>query len=46
MEIPENISYCKALQVADFSGNPLTRYIFFFPWKIAYIDFFSVLTVL
>lgn len=25
MEIPESISYCKALQVADFSGNPLTR---------------------
>ena len=26
MEIPDTISYCKALQVADFSGNPLTRY--------------------
>ncbi|MGH0161329.1 UNVERIFIED_CONTAM: hypothetical protein FKN15_047549 [Acipenser sinensis] len=25
MDIPESISYCKALQVADFSGNPLTR---------------------
>lgn len=25
VEIPESISYCKALQVADFSGNPLTR---------------------
>uniref|UniRef100_A0A8D0GP27 Leucine rich repeat containing 1 n=1 Tax=Sphenodon punctatus TaxID=8508 RepID=A0A8D0GP27_SPHPU len=24
-EIPESISFCKALQVADFSGNPLTR---------------------
>ena len=25
LEIPESISHCKALQVADFSGNPLTR---------------------
>uniref|UniRef100_UPI00398F03CD leucine-rich repeat-containing protein 1 n=1 Tax=Pristiophorus japonicus TaxID=55135 RepID=UPI00398F03CD len=25
MEIPESISFCKSLQVADFSGNPLTR---------------------
>uniref|UniRef100_A0A673FUI7 Leucine-rich repeat-containing protein 1-like n=1 Tax=Sinocyclocheilus rhinocerous TaxID=307959 RepID=A0A673FUI7_9TELE len=24
MELPESISYCKTLQVADFSGNPLT----------------------
>lgn len=24
-EIPESIAFCKALQVADFSGNPLTR---------------------
>ncbi|KAL7987990.1 hypothetical protein Chor_006909 [Crotalus horridus] len=24
-EIPESISFCKSLQVADFSGNPLTR---------------------
>ncbi|XP_026982696.1 leucine-rich repeat-containing protein 1 isoform X3 [Sagmatias obliquidens] len=24
-EIPESISFCKALQIADFSGNPLTR---------------------
>lgn len=25
LELPDSISYCKALQVADFSGNPLTR---------------------
>lgn len=36
MEIPESISYCKALQVADFSGNPLTRsgYWSFFALKL------------
>jgi len=24
-DIPENIKYCKNLQVADFSSNPLQR---------------------
>jgi len=26
-DIPENIKYCKNLQVADFSSNPLQRYV-------------------
>lgn len=24
-EIPESIKFCKALEIADFSGNPLSR---------------------
>lgn len=26
-EIPESIKFCKALEIADFSGNPLSRYV-------------------
>lgn len=26
-EIPENIKLCQALEIADFSGNPLTRLV-------------------
>jgi len=29
-DIPENIKYCKNLQVADFSCNPLQRYLFIY----------------
>lgn len=25
-EIPESIKFCKALEIADFSGNPLSRW--------------------
>uniref|UniRef100_A0A803SS36 Leucine rich repeat containing 1 n=1 Tax=Anolis carolinensis TaxID=28377 RepID=A0A803SS36_ANOCA len=25
-EIPESIKFCKSLEIADFSGNPLSRY--------------------
>lgn len=24
-EIPESIKFCRALEIADFSGNPLSR---------------------
>lgn len=26
-EIPENIKFCQALEIADFSGNPLSRLV-------------------
>ena len=26
-EIPESIKFCKALEIADFSGNPLSRWV-------------------
>lgn len=26
-EIPESIKFCKALEIADFSGNPLSRLV-------------------
>ena len=30
-EIPESIKFCKALEIADFSGNPLSRWVVAIP---------------
>jgi protein scribble len=44
-EIPESIKFCKALEIADFSGNPLSRWVAThcgsWPWAMGSLQPFS-----